>query len=429
MADRPQPSSGRRRRGGGAGASGAHAEDDSRRPEAGGSSDARNTDAELRLKRVLEYQALLADVSYRIGPALELQPVLRTVLDAMRSLIEFRGGSICLVDDRGVYVAAADTEISPEMAAARVPVGSGIAGRIVATGEPLYVANVDTDERVDPELRRLAANLPTNSYVGVPLVCLGRVIGVLQVDSVHPDAFDEEDLRLLQGLATQVAGAIESARHSEEIRNLERLKADFLARVSHELRTPLTIIAGFAETLATHDGSIDDGRRVEMLDRIRGASVRLQSLIDELLTVNQFEVVEPRIERVDVREVLDAVRARALYPERVTVGIEPGAETLDTDPKILGHVLSLLVDNALKYAGDAELRASVGAIRVRDHGPGIPEDLRTDLFVRFTRGDHTLPGMGLGLSVASALAQTLDAKLELVDLPAGESGACFELRF
>jgi K+-sensing histidine kinase KdpD len=387
------------------------------------------TPAELRLQRVLEYQALLADVAGQIGPALELQPVLRSVLEAMRSLIEFRGGSICLVDDRGVYVAAADTEISPEMAAARVPVGTGIAGRIVATGEPLYVANVDTDDRVDPELRRLGTNRPTNSYVGVPLVCLGRVIGVLQVDSVHTNAFDEEDIRLLQGLATQVAGAIESARHNEEIRNLERLKADFLARVSHELRTPLTIIAGFADTLATHDATIEEAQRGEMLQRIRAASVRLQALIDELLTVNQFEVVEPRIERVDVRDVLEGVRSRALHPERVTVDVAPDGEVIETDPKILGHVLSLLVDNALKYAGDAELHARAGAIRVRDHGPGIPEDLRADLFERFTRGDHTLPGMGLGLSVARALAASLNAKLEFVEPAPDEPGACFELRF
>src|SRR5689334_2043621 len=93
--------------------------------------------AELRLARLLELQALLADVSHRIGPALELAPVLRTVLDAMRSLVEFRGGSICLVDDRGVYVAAADEDITPEMAAVRVPVGTGLAGR-AAEGETVY---------------------------------------------------------------------------------------------------------------------------------------------------------------------------------------------------------------------------------------------------------------------------------------------------
>jgi K+-sensing histidine kinase KdpD len=383
--------------------------------------------AETRLRRVLELQELLAEVSHKIGPARELAPVLRTVLDAMRSLVDFRGGSICLVDDRGVFVAAADEEISPEMAAARVPVGSGLAGRAVATGETVYSPDLDNDERVDPELRRLGTNRPTKSYLAVPLVCLGKVIGVLQVDSVQVTAFDEEDVRLLQGLATQVAGAIESARHNEEIRNLERLKADFLARVSHELRTPLTIIAGFADTLATYDADIDVAQRSQMLDRIKDASVRLQGLIDELLTVNQFEVVQPRVERVHVADVLDSVRARSLDPAKVRV-LGAGDVQLETDPKILGHALTLLVDNALKYAGDADLSASEKTIIVRDHGPGISEPLRTDLFERFTRGDHTTPGMGLGLAVARALAESLGASLDLIDTP-GDVGACFELRF
>jgi K+-sensing histidine kinase KdpD len=384
--------------------------------------------AEIRLKRVLEFQALLADVSHRIGPARELAPVLRTVLEAMRSLVQFRGGSICLVDDRGVYVAAADEAIDPEMAAVRIPVGSGLAGRVVATGEPIYSPDLDTDARVDPDLRALANNQPTKSYLAVPLVCLGRVIGVLQVDSVDADAFDDEDRGLMQGLATQVAGAIESARHNEEIRHLEQLKADFLARVSHELRTPLTIISGFGETLAMHGANIDEEKKSEMFDRIRGASVRLQGLVDELLTVNQFEVIEPRVERVNVRDALISARERALNPRQVVVDAADDLE-LDTDPKVLSHVITLLVDNALKYAGDATLSAHDQTISVRDHGPGIPEELRVDLFERFTRGDHTTPGMGLGLAVARALADVLGAELQLVQLPPGEPGAQFDVRF
>jgi signal transduction histidine kinase len=67
-------------------------------------------------------------------------------------------------------------------------------------------------------------------------------------------------------------------------------------------------------------------------------------------------------------------------------------------------------------------------ITVRDKGPGIPDELRSRLFERFTRGAHTTPGMGLGLSVARALAQSLGATLDLVDAPDAE-GAMFELRF
>jgi K+-sensing histidine kinase KdpD len=379
-----------------------------------------------RLERVLALQQLLAEVSHRIGPALELEPVLRTVLDAMRSLVEFRGGSICLVDENGVYVAAADEPISPEMAAVRIPIGSGLAGRCVAKAAPVYSPDLDTDPRIDQDLRKLRTNLPTKSYLAVPLVCLGEVIGVLQVDSVKTDAFDEEDRSLLQGLATQVAGAIESARHHEQVRQLERLKADFLARVSHELRTPLTIISGFADTLTNFDADIDDDQRRSMLQRIRGASVRLHGLIDELLTVNQFEVVDPKVERVRVVDVFTDVQARAVSPDRVSIDVD-GELTMETDPKILGHALALLVDNALQYAGSAELRGAPSTLTVRDHGPGVPADLRSHLFERFTRGDHTAPGMGLGLSVARALAQSLGADLVLVNPPDG--GAQFELRF
>jgi len=208
---------------------------------------------------------------------------------------------------------------------------------------------------------------------------------------------------------------------------LEELQT-VLGRAIHDLRTPLTIISGFAETLSTHDATIDETRKVEMLDRIRGASVRLQGLIDELLTVNQFEVIEPRVERVRVIDVLNGARDRAVDPSRVVVSAADDV-FLETDPDVLGHVVTLLVDNALKYAGDAELSAQDHTIAVRDHGPGIPDEQRADLFERFTRGDHTTPGMGLGLAVARALAALIDAKLELVELPPGEAGAQFEIRF
>src|SRR5205807_2822006 len=79
-----------------------------------------------RLSRLLGLQTLLAHVAREIGPALEVQAVLQAVLGAMRSLMDFRGGSILLVQDGQVYVAASDPPVSPEVAEARVPVGQGL---------------------------------------------------------------------------------------------------------------------------------------------------------------------------------------------------------------------------------------------------------------------------------------------------------------
>lgn len=391
--------------------------------------------AEERLARLLDLQSLLAQVSRDISPALELQPVLHTVLEAMRSLVEFRGGSICLVDDFGnVRMAAADPPASADVSAARVPVGSGPAGRVISTGLAVYSADLDHDAGVDPALRQLGSNRGILSYLAVPLVTLGRVTGLVQVDSPSRDAFDEADLQVLELLASQVAGAIESARRHEQVVELERLKSDFIARASHELRTPLTIVSGFTETLLGLWPTLDDADRTQILHRMQNATQRLQRLVEELLTVAGYEagVIAPHPSRVLLLEVLEQVRADALHPDRVTVDC-PANLVVVADPKLLAHALRLLVDNALKYAGDAQLVTAVEAdtgdtvIDVVDHGPGIPPVLRDRVFERFTRGNDSQPGMGLGLPLVKMLAGDCGARVEL-DHPR-EGGAVFRLRF
>lgn len=386
--------------------------------------------ADERLRSLLELQSLLARVSREIGPALELRPVLVTILGAMRSLVEFRGGTIGLVDERGVYVAANDPPVSPDVMAARVPVGTGLAGRVVSTGRPIYSPDIRDDARVNQELARLGSNAIMRSYLGVPLICLGKVIGVLQVDSTEPDAFDADDLHVLAGLAAQVAGAIESARHHEKMAELESLKSDFIARVSHELKTPLTILSGFTRTLAARSDNLSDDQRT-WVDRIDLAAKRLETLIDELLTATGFEagMMVPHPEVVELAAVLEQVQAHAVEPERVSVSCDPSVR-VTVDPKVVAHALGLLVDNALKYAGDAVLTAEGDSrgwrVTVVDHGPGIPSHLRARIFERFTRGDHTKPGMGLGLSVVQNLAGAIGATVALDEAPGG--GARFTLQ-
>lgn len=387
-----------------------------------------------RLDRLLDFQTLLAKVSRDIGPALELEPVLQTILTAMRRLVDFRGGSICLLDEEGAYIAACDPPVSAEVAAARLPVGEGLVGRCIATRTPIYSSDLDNDPRVDQGLRRLGSNAAMNSYLAVPLLVLGEAIGVLQVDSVEKDAFTTDDLSVLEGLATQVAGAIDSARRYEQVMELERLKSDFIARVSHELRTPLTIISGFAQTLKSNDDTLTPEARDRVLDRITGASERLDRLIGELLTVSSFEagVTQARIERTGVAALLDDVAAHSAQPEQVHVDC-PSDVTVATDAKLLTHALNLLVDNALKYAGSCELLATAGGadvpptISVRDHGQGVPPQLKGRIFERFVRGDHTSPGMGLGLALALHLTASLDTSLKLEDTPGG--GATFVVSF
>ncbi|HZQ29321.1 MAG TPA: GAF domain-containing protein [Acidimicrobiales bacterium] len=396
----------------------------------------REGSSEARLARLMDLHALLAGVARDIGPATDLGAVLTVVLRAMRSLVAFRGGTICLVDgENQVYVAASDPPVSPEVMAARLPVGSGLAGRVIATGQTVYSPDLDSDRRVDPDLRRLGSNAGMTTFLAVPLVCLGRVIGVLQVDSAEHDAFDDEDVQVLEGLAVQVAGAIESAQRHEEAMRLEQLKSDFIARVSHELRTPLTIVSGFTETLLAHGDGFDESQRAVMLERMQAGMQRLETLVEELLTVSGYEagVISPRPSRLSVIEVLESVRAAAGdNAERITTSCDPDL-SVTADRRLLSHAVTLLVDNALKYAGEAELTAgrdpstSELIVDVRDHGPGVPGFLGDRVFERFTRGDTNKPGMGLGLPLAKMLAGGCGGRLDLLVPPDG--GALFRIRF
>ena len=225
-----------------------------------------------------------------------------------------------------------------------------------------------------------------------------------------------------------MAGAIESARRYEQMLELEQLKNDFIGRISHELRTPLTIMAGFVGTLVSTGDLVPREERQMMLERTQAAITRLAGLIDELLTAASFEagMTDAQLEQVTIAPLLEEVRAHAVDPTRVTISCPPDLRE-HTDPKLLRQALNLLVDNALKYAGDAEISAEPGVIAVRDHGAGVPAELGERVFDRFVRGTSTGPGMGLGLPLVRSLATALDASVELT-APEGD-GACFVLRF
>jgi signal transduction histidine kinase len=379
-----------------------------------------------------EHQALLFRLARELGPADQLDPVLKTVLAGMRSLVEFRGGTICLIDDRGVYVAAADPQVSPEVAEARVPVGTGLAGRCITEREPVYSPDVTADPRVDQALARSGSNQGMRSYLAAPLICLGEAIGVLQVDSSEVDAFDESDIHLLSGLAAQVAGAIESARRFEQMRQLDADRTAIIARVSHELRTPVTILGGFTRLLMEHPERFEVGEPArDLLRRVDSAAARLQRLVEQLIMASQLDAdlaVPSPPERVSITTLLALVGSTSDSPESVTTTCPDGLEA-EVEVRRLRQMLRHLVDNALAYAGAVTLSAArVGGrtvIEVVDRGPGIPDVDKQAVFERFRRGTHTEAGWGLGLFAVTRLGTETGIDVRLQDTPGG--GATFVL--
>jgi GAF domain-containing protein len=155
---------------------------------------------------------LLLDLARDVTGAQDLGTVLDRTLTALRQILDFTGGSVQLIDENDhLYIAAGDPLPTPEALAMRVPVGQGVGGAIVVTGEPRYLPDITADMAVTDERRRKSVSHGVRSWFGVPLITEGRVIGLLQIDSIEADAWDEADRFMLLAFMPIVASAVSSA--------------------------------------------------------------------------------------------------------------------------------------------------------------------------------------------------------------------------
>lgn len=199
-----------------------------------------------------------------------------------------------------------------------------------------------------------------------------------------------------------------------EEERVNQMRQDFVANVSHELRTPLTSLRGYAETLL--DGGLEDVQHREQFVRvIRDQAVRLNALIDDLLSLSDLERAGAslRLEWFDLRELVERdvamLRPRAEQAGLALRIISGGPVRVDADPARIEQVVANLLDNAIKYTERGVVTVALGSengrvwCEVADTGPGVPREDLPRIFERFYRVDKARSrekgGTGLGLSI------------------------------
>lgn len=276
-------------------------------------------------------------------------------------------------------------------------------------------------------------NLP-DMYIGRALIEINRIpeLQALLSEAEQTSSVAFAEIRLVNLQASEAEVTIIPVDAKSEyvivihdvshVRQLERIRADFVANVSHELRTPLTTIQGYAETLLDSD-SKKSKKRKEFIVKILNHSSRLSRLVSDLLEL-------ARLESGDVELTVGPCHLNAIYEQLMDV-FEPVLEEsglvlkwdipddlphVNVDHQLFMQVFVNLIDNAIKYSpdgGEIEISAEIATtntetadevvVHIKDSGIGIPLESQSRVFERFYRVDkgraRKMGGTGLGLSI------------------------------
>lgn len=280
-------------------------------------------------------------------------------------------------------------------------------------------------------------HLPVRSYLAVPVISRsGEVIGGLFFGHKTPGMFSEREEKLVVGLASQTAVAMDNARLFDKAKEAIQIRDEFMSISSHELRTPLTPLKIQIQSLARHiDKGTIEQLPIESIKKMVTTADRqvnrLTSLVDDLLDVSRISTgkLTLNFEEVDLSQLIKEITDRYLPQLQSSHNelrlILPITVITQADKLRLEQVLINLLTNAMKYAPNTPLTillsevTGFAVIDVQDEGPGISEVDQKRIFDRFERvtSEASQTGLGLGLYIVNQIVNAHGGSIKVESAP------------
>lgn len=311
-------------------------------------------------------------------------------------------------------------------------------GKILQTGKSELIPVVDDEVmkqvKNNKKLIEIVKSIGLKSYIGVPLIARGKVLGAMTFSSTKEGRYyNQQDLQLAEEIGSRIALILDNVHlyrsalsEIEQRKKLEKQKDEFIGIASHELKTPVTSIKAYTQVLKRKFEKRGDTNSAYQLAKMDAQINKLADLIGDLLDVTKIQAgkLQFHIEEFDFDELVkEIVEIMQLTAENHDIHLQGSThKKVYGDKERIGQVITNLISNAIKYSPhNKEIivkmtgHADKVELCVQDFGVGIEKDKQDKIFERFYRvsgpENMTFPGLGLGLYISSEIIKRLGGKI------------------
>lgn len=315
----------------------------------------------------------------------------------------------------------------------------GLTGEVIATKKTLYLPDIKAPQVQANHKMFIIRDSEVRSYLGIPLMLNDKAIGVMSVQAKKVNAYDEDQIRLLETIAVQVVITSEKSRlleqlqkelverqrllHEMELKNAELER--FSYTVSHDLRSPLVTIRGF---LGYMEKSVLSGNIASFqkdMQRVVSATDRMNQLLKDLLELSRIGRVLNEMEEVSVESLIHIALENVqgmIRDKNISVQVQKNMPIIFVDQPRIIEVLQNLIDNAAKYIGDqktpiieigyaGQTENKYHLFFVKDNGIGIAPEHHERIFGLFNKLNIDSEGTGVGLALVRRIIEFHGGKI------------------